>query len=381
MLAINVKTQTKECKPLFISDFPVDEISINGGIEASTWLLVNSLYTLYGIRSIILAPDPRAQADSIEIHDFGSTYRIRISGLPNQKIETVNKYTRLLSESADFNIVHLQGYASYKSPPGIPRVLTIHGVPEATSKHEKNFLRKILKYHLDLKPEIRARNLESNIILISNYLKSIISDGSEKKYWRINNPVSPIFFRAADNKKSKRMIFVGRITAVKDLENLFRGFRIFLDIDDSYQLLIVGPGLGTKYGKRAQMLASKLGLHPNLVFAGNLTQEEIALEFSKSAFLVLSSRQETAPMVIGEALAMGLPVLATNVGGVAEMVEEPTAGMIVPPSDPVALARGMDILSKSNTNFSQNAIDASRFYSHNFVAKEVFEVYKQILDC
>jgi glycosyltransferase involved in cell wall biosynthesis len=76
-------------------------------------------------------------------------------------------------------------------------------------------------------------------------------------------------------------------------------------------------------------------------FAGPLTGPELDREYAAADLLVLASHAETYGMVITEALARGLPVIATDVGGVTEALGHPRAGLLVAPGDPADLGAAL----------------------------------------
>lgn len=85
------------------------------------------------------------------------------------------------------------------------------------------------------------------------------------------------------------------------------------------------------------------GIAGRVQFLGPLAAADVAAEYAAADVLVLASRTETYGMVLGEALAWGIPVIATNVGGVSEALGAgaQTPGLLVPPEDPPALAAAL----------------------------------------
>jgi glycosyltransferase involved in cell wall biosynthesis len=94
------------------------------------------------------------------------------------------------------------------------------------------------------------------------------------------------------------------------------------------------------YEEGLHRLAGELGLDigKDVVFAGALTDVRPALAAADVFVLASVPRSEGAPTVIGEAMMMGLPVVATDVGAVREVVDDGRTGFVVPPLDPQALA-------------------------------------------
>jgi colanic acid/amylovoran biosynthesis glycosyltransferase len=77
------------------------------------------------------------------------------------------------------------------------------------------------------------------------------------------------------------------------------------------------------------------------VFAGYRSQEEVGVYLRGSDIFVLPSFAEGVPVSLMEAMVTGIPVIATNVGGVAELVESERTGLLVPPADSAALAQAI----------------------------------------
>ena len=104
----------------------------------------------------------------------------------------------------------------------------------------------------------------------------------------------------------------------------------------------------------------------------------------ESCCLVLPSKMETAPMVISEAMAMGLPCIATNVGGVKYMIEDGVNGYIIPKNDTKIISEKIQELMKNPQLYLQMGKNykkkAEEIYSIDIVSKKTYSVYKKILN-
>ena len=92
------------------------------------------------------------------------------------------------------------------------------------------------------------------------------------------------------------------------------------------KLIIIGEG-----GMRSELeqLVIKLKLQDRVFFTGNIQQHELPGYYASADLLVLASSREGMPNVLLESLACGTPVIATNVGGSAEVITEPNAGELI----------------------------------------------------
>ena len=90
------------------------------------------------------------------------------------------------------------------------------------------------------------------------------------------------------------------------------------------------------YRPALEQQAAELGIAERVVFAGS--REDVARMLAAADVFVLPSLTEALPTVVAEAMAAGLPIVATTVGGIPEMVRHGEAALLVPPADPEALA-------------------------------------------
>ena len=132
---------------------------------------------------------------------------------------------------------------------------------------------------------------------------------------------------------------VGRLVAVKDQATLLRSFALLRQRGLIFSAVIAGTG-----PLREELLSQKqdLGLD-NVHFLGNRNDVETVL--AGFDVFVLSSQSEGLSNTIQEAMATGLPVIATRVGGADELVDENSSGLLVPPGDPIALADALHRMS------------------------------------
>ena len=134
----------------------------------------------------------------------------------------------------------------------------------------------------------------------------------------------------------RRILFVGNLTANKGVGDLLEAMSRLVDKVRPAQLAVVGEG---PLSDDLKVQASSMGLESGVLFAGRQPVESVPLWMNASHVLVLPSYSEGSPCVIREAFACGLPVIASAVGGIPEMVSDGTNGYLVRPGDPDALAK------------------------------------------
>jgi len=153
----------------------------------------------------------------------------------------------------------------------------------------------------------------------------------------IHNAVDVGSFGApVENTGPPRIVSVGRFAYPKDFATLLKSLTL-LEADCRATLVGDGPGLAEV---AAAVEARGLSGRVELLGARGNVPELLA----RSNIFVLSSRSEGFPVSILEAMAAGLPVVATDVGGVAEAVADGETGLLVPAADPEALASALERL-------------------------------------
>ena len=136
------------------------------------------------------------------------------------------------------------------------------------------------------------------------------------------------------------LLFVGRLRIRKGVEVLLQSLALRRDLP---LLMIAGDG---EHRTRIEERAAALGLGPDRVrFVGRASAAEVRELLAGARALVVPSIYEGMPLVILEAMAAGLPVVASRVSGIPEVVEDGTTGWLVPCEDPDALARALAELS------------------------------------
>ena len=137
------------------------------------------------------------------------------------------------------------------------------------------------------------------------------------------------------------MISVGRLSPEKGQAGLLQAFAKLRAAHPELQLRLVGDG-----PDRASLetLAMELGFSEAVTFAGRLPEEETLAEIARADLLVLPSFMEGLPIVLVEAMAVGVPVIASRVAGIPELVEDDRTGLLFAPSDWDELASRIDFL-------------------------------------
>ena len=109
-----------------------------------------------------------------------------------------------------------------------------------------------------------------------------------------------------------------------------------------FELEIVGSGPDEE---KLKDLADRLGVRREVIFAGSVDRSEIPGRYRDADIFTLASREEAFGNVFAEAMASGLPVVGSTVGGIPELIEHGKNGYLVPPREPLALAAAIRLLA------------------------------------
>lgn len=139
-----------------------------------------------------------------------------------------------------------------------------------------------------------------------------------------------------------RLLSVGHLVPQKGFDVLLRALAICLAGGDHLHLSIVGKG---HQGDELRRLAHELGIESAVTWVGAPDRREMPAIYRAADAFVLASRHESFGVVVIEALASGLPVVATRCGGPEEIVT-PECGLLVPPEDPAALASALSEIAR-----------------------------------
>jgi len=183
--------------------------------------------------------------------------------------------------------------------------------------------------------------LAHHILCNSRALKTVLTESygvPAARLTTITNGVDTEYFQpaAAPATGPPRLLYIGRLVPDKDPDTLLQAFQLTIPAHPDAELWLVGEG---PRQAALQELAARLSISPRVRFIP--PTDDLLPVLQQATLLVLSSRTEALPNVILEAMAAGLPVVATRVGGVPELVEPGVTGWLVPPGDAPALGAAL----------------------------------------
>ena len=137
------------------------------------------------------------------------------------------------------------------------------------------------------------------------------------------------------------MLFVGRLSAPKGIYDLFDAIPLVAERHPEARFVLVGVAESDAMEPVIRAEAGRRGIAARLTFLGSLEGRDKAAAFITSKLIVVPSWTEAFPLVIPEAMAAGLPVIATAVGAIPDFVKDGEDGFLVVPRKPAELADGI----------------------------------------
>lgn len=372
-------------------DYPQDGQVIKGGVQAAFAYLAQALTRVPDAEIHVITRQRQQGRGPSEIWTAG----LRVHCLPvpprfelargfknhreafNRKLAQIKPHVVHAHDATDY------AYAAVRS--GYPAVITVHGIRREDSKYygrlrlrARNYLHSWLieRYIMH-----HARFLIAISRYVTEYFRNSLRSDAEVHY--IYNAIDGRFFAPrGDSKTSPCVLYAGRVIPRKRVEDLIRAFAQVAASVPGSRLRIAGEmDSEPDYCASIRGVATVCGVGHLVDFLGQLTEARVLEEFRNCRVLALASAQETAPMVVAQAQAASLPVVATAVGGLPEMIEDRKTGFLVPVGEIEMLAgRLHEVLTQpplANDIGRRAHYFATENYRADAVAERTIQVYRR----
>ncbi|GAB4506124.1 MAG: hypothetical protein Kow00123_02620 [Anaerolineales bacterium] len=374
-------------KVLILSPFPLDWERAHGGVESTVVYFLDGAAARGDVSLHVVTSLPSVQ--SPQTHTRGP---VRITYLPRLRWGRAVGYAgdfraiRRIVEQEQPDLVHGQGttfYAGAALASGVPAVITAHGV----AFRELAYLRGLSQRARGLWDawyERRCIHRTRYLIAIAPYVAREFARWTRARVWHVPNAISERFFALPRAPEPRTILFAGVVSPRKAVYELVQAVaRVRRSLPD-VRLRIAGDMRPfPDYVARIRQLVAEQGLEENVRFLGPLPESDILAEYARAAALALPSWQETLPAAVAQAMAAGVPVVATAVGGVPDVVQDGQTGLLVRPGDVAGLADAL-LRALTDAPLAKSVADAARAYAEaNFrsagVAQRVLDVYADVL--
>jgi glycosyltransferase involved in cell wall biosynthesis len=321
--------------------------------------------------------DPSLTEGIAAYHVFHRDLHLRGASYPLYLWSAVAACRRLRAVGFPPELIHAHVYAA--AVPGA-MVATRAGIPLVLTEHFSGVALRSLS-RVEARKARYACEHAARVLPVSRYLQEAIKGyGIDVPFEVVPNVVDTSLFRPAEGKKKaedegRRLLFVGNLDRMeyKGFPTLVQALVRLNERRRDWRLDVIGTG---SERRRYETSVGALGLVGQVTFHGAQMKPVIAQMMRVADLLVAPSRMETFGAVVAEALASGLPVVSTSVGGIPELVDD-RSGRLVSPDDPAALAETLDATLEDLDTFDGRAIAAAARdrYGLEVVGKQLDRIY------
>ena len=285
------------------------------------------------------------------------------------------------------NIIHFQAHFAH-SPTSVALFSSLlSGIPFSFFAHAKDIYtsdQRQLKEKIDM-----ARFVVTCTKYNRNYL-SQLAGKSTTPIFCVYHGINLDYFSPKRNniecKPPYKLLTVARMTEKKGLENVYHALAILRDKKIKFTHTLIGEG---DDNDKVLKLIKKLELEKVTKLSGTLTHEDVINHYADADLFVLGCQiarngdRDGIPNVMAESMAMNLPVVATNVSGIPEFLEDRVSGMMVPQKDPKALARAMEAVLTDDDLRKQMTLEArkriTREFNNQKLIKDLARIYQDMI--
>jgi len=265
---------------------------------------------------------------------------------------------------------------------GFPRIFTVHGVKRQEARLWQG--KEYFSHQMDRILEYFVHRNFYNFIAVSLYVSNLLN--KKKRIFNISNPVSKDFFftglKPLLQRGNSYIFFIGPLVYLKQAHILIEAFIKLKKDFPALQLTLCGNKDDKKYYKRLTDLIKNQNAS-GINFINHLSREGVKNYLKNSLVFVLPSLQENSPMVIAEAMALGIPVIASRVGGIPYMIEHKKIGLLFSPGNVAELVKCLGILLRDKKLYQSIRYEAHkqalRLYRPENIAAETVKVYRELL--
>lgn len=224
-----------------------------------------------------------------------------------------------------------------------------------------------------------TRDMKQEMQKIYSREVEVIPNGIELQDYRDLGAKAEIRRSLGLGGDERLVLFVGTLRPVKGLPFLIEAMSIMRQHNPVARLMLVGDG---QERRGLQGLVEESDMEDAVTFVGEVPNEKVPEYMAAADVLVLPSLSEGFPVTILEAMAAGLPVVATRVGGLTEIVEDGENGFLVEPRSPQETADRLCLLLADDSlreRISRNNREKAKAYSWDRVADRLEALYQEII--
>ena len=365
--------------------FPRDPAAPCGGVEAVSANLTRALARMAGTEIHVVTFDEligtpeRHDWEGATIHRLPRRSGSLLGFARGEGRRRLGEFFRCLRP----DVVHAHDtYGIMTRGLDLPRVLTIHGFVHEDLHYEGGW-KALIRVALWKREELATWAEQPHIISISPYVRERLRGIARGVIHDIDNPIDDACFEIQRCEDPGRVFSAAVICRRKNQQTLVDAVAQ-LSPGSRVRLRLAGPVGEEDYGEHLKTSIRERGLQQRVELLGSLSGAEVREELATAAVFALTSFEEGAPMGIAEAMAAGVPILASNRCGMPYMVRHGETGFLVTPHRPDEIAARLGELLENKELRQQMAKTARRFAEEHFhpdrVAQRTLRVYRAAIN-
>lgn len=374
-------------KIIQIGSYPISPDCIRGGVEASVYGLAQILSQSH---DVVVFDFPRINGKDIVEKDGVKVYRYANAG--TNQVDMVRRLERItediLREQPDVCHIHGTGLISYflykkLRKYGVNLMLTVHGLLFVEKKKRlkaKFSIKNLLQFIYQSITEFRLLNIAPHTIVDTHYVDKVLHDYPCRvpQIYIIPQGVNNAYFQRNCSADSNIILSVGSISARKGYIYALKAFEQMRNRGVKGKWVICGIVAEQAYYEQLMEAVKKSPYAADIELKVNVPITELMAEYESAHVFMLHSQEESQGIVFAEAMACGMPVVATNIGGIPYVVIQGESGLLSDYTDSQTMA---DHLEQLMTDFalwqqmSCNARQAAKQYDWNTIAEKIVELY------
>ena len=385
-------------KIIQIGPYPLSPDCIHGGVEASVFGLVKELVSEEGIvkseAHIVDVFDLPRIGEKDRVERFGNLTIHRYANPGTHNKDAVLRLSEIVRDIVALRpeVCHIHGTGAISKElyfalrhHGLPVMVTVHGLLREEKKQallRKPSLKILYQYIVQSRDERTMLNATPRVIVDTAYVKDMLQHYGLKhipEMHVIPQGIDETFYSISCNPKNNMILCVGAIAPRKGHIYTVEMFERLRAKGIDAKLRIIGSLADKAY---YELLQQKIAASPytsDIFLEANLPREELLKAYADAKLFVLHSREESQGIVFAEAMATGLPVVATKIGGIPYVVADGKSGLLCPYADVNTMNEMVAKLLTDESlwqRYSDAAKEIAKNYSWTDIANRIVQLYK-----
>lgn len=379
-------------KIIQIGPYPLSPSCIRGGVESSVYGLATQ--QLQDQHDVVVFDMPRLGGSDAQEQMSMPIYRYRNTGSHNEDAcrRVPDMVRDIMALQPDVCHIHGTGpisWALYQAleQQGVRLMVTIHGllrIEKLNALHRQPSLKHLYQFVRQSRVECRMLEHIPSAIIDTDYLRSALSHYPVRHLpalHTIPQGCNEAYFSLHCSPQSRIILCVGTYSQRKSQLHLIEAFRLLRQRGVEAKLVLAGIIAEKAYYEKVRAAVGASLYKNDITMHVDLPQAELHKLYEQAHVFALPTQEESQGIVFAEAMACGLPVVSTKVGGVPYVVEDGQCGFLSEYGDVASLSSHLESLLCDEAlwlRMSEAATQTAKAYSWKNIASEIMNLYQAL---